>query len=421
MNDSSIVANGLRPMAGRDPDERGRVATSLELLFDLTFAVSFGLAGAAFARLAASGEIATGLAGYAFACFAIIWAWINFTWFASAFDTDDWFYRLVTMLQMMGVIVLALGLPAFFNGLPEGRVDNLVMVLGYVVMRVAMLIQWGRAYRQCPWARPAARIYLITITVAQIGWTILALAHTSVPIFVLAGVGMLVVELLGPALAERTESADPAHPGRGTPWHPQHVAERYSALAIITLGEGVVGTVAALSSEVATGGGWDLQAVFVVTAGIGLTFGMWWSYFSVNWGDALRAHPERSFGFGYGHIALFAGIAGTGAGLQICGYVIAGDAPALGATTAVAMVAGAVLLFMTAMMLLYAALYRTFDAFHSGLLGACIVILLGAIGLARAGVPMGWCLLLCTLAPAVVVIGAETVGHRHQAELLARG
>ena len=25
--------------------------------------------------------------------FAIIWAWINFSWFASAYDADDWIYR----------------------------------------------------------------------------------------------------------------------------------------------------------------------------------------------------------------------------------------------------------------------------------------------------------------------------------------
>ena len=35
---------------------------------------------------------------------------MNFTWFASAFDTDDWFFRLTTMVQMVGVVVLALGL-----------------------------------------------------------------------------------------------------------------------------------------------------------------------------------------------------------------------------------------------------------------------------------------------------------------------
>ena len=50
-------------------------------------------------------------AGFAFATFAVVWAWMNYTWFASAYDTDDWLFRLATMVQMVGVIILALGLP----------------------------------------------------------------------------------------------------------------------------------------------------------------------------------------------------------------------------------------------------------------------------------------------------------------------
>jgi hypothetical protein len=40
--------------------------------------------------------------------------------------------------------------------------------------------------------------------------------------------------------------------------------------------------------------------------------------------------------------------------------------------------------------------------------------------LAAAGVPMAWCLLVVTLAPAVTVVGYEAVGHRHLAAILNR-
>ena len=40
---------------------------------------------------------------------------MSFTWFASAFDTDDAFYRLLTMLQMGGVLLLGAGVPAALN------------------------------------------------------------------------------------------------------------------------------------------------------------------------------------------------------------------------------------------------------------------------------------------------------------------
>ena len=95
--------------------------------------------------------------GFGFATFAVSWAWIFCRWFASAYDTDDWIYRLPTMVQMVGVLILALGLPAMFESLHEGEhVDNGVMVLGYVVMRVPMVLQWWRASRQDPERAPDA-------------------------------------------------------------------------------------------------------------------------------------------------------------------------------------------------------------------------------------------------------------------------
>ena len=103
--------HGLRVMSGRDPEEPHRVATPLELLFDLTFVVAFGVAASELAHLLAEGHIRSGLIGFGFATMLVCWAWVGFSWFASAYDTDDWVYRLLTMLQMVGVIILALGLP----------------------------------------------------------------------------------------------------------------------------------------------------------------------------------------------------------------------------------------------------------------------------------------------------------------------
>src|SRR5258705_13370071 len=133
-------------MRGRDPHEAYRVATPLELLFDLTFVTSFGLASAEFAHALALGQYGSALLGFGFASFAICWAWINFSWFASAFDTDDWVFRLVTMVQMIGVLVLAIWLPRMFASIERsGHLDNSIMVLGYVIMRVALVFQWLRA------------------------------------------------------------------------------------------------------------------------------------------------------------------------------------------------------------------------------------------------------------------------------------
>src|ERR1700757_4584251 len=95
---------------GRDPAEEHRASTPLELLYDLTIVVAIGTAADELAQYVAADHIRVGVIGFAFATVAVIWAWINYSWFASAYDTDDWVFRLATMVQMVGVIVLALGL-----------------------------------------------------------------------------------------------------------------------------------------------------------------------------------------------------------------------------------------------------------------------------------------------------------------------
>lgn len=204
MTDSQTGAHRVRTMSGRDPHERHRVATPLELLFDLTFVIAFGVAASEFSHALAAYHIGSGLAGFAFATFAVCWAWINFSWFASAYDTDDWVYRLMTMLQMVGVLILALGIPPVFSSIADGRhVDNRVLVAGYVVMRIAMVGQWLRSARQDPPRRRVCLTYAIAITTAQIGWIGVIIANTSVAVTFGLFTVMFVVELTGPMLAER--------------------------------------------------------------------------------------------------------------------------------------------------------------------------------------------------------------------------
>ena len=49
----------------------------------------------------------------------------------------------------------------------------------------------------------------------------------------------------------------------GTPWHPHHIAERYGLLVIITLGEVILGTVAALNALVHGEAGWTVDAALL--------------------------------------------------------------------------------------------------------------------------------------------------------------
>ena len=143
--------HGLRRMVGRDPLEPHRTTTPLELLFDLTLVVAFQQAGDQFAHLVAEGHIATALPGFLFVVLSVCWAWINFTWFASAFDNDDWLQRILTMVQMVGVIILALGIPPVFESVDAGEpLDYTVIAAGYVVMRASLVAMWLRVAKQDP-------------------------------------------------------------------------------------------------------------------------------------------------------------------------------------------------------------------------------------------------------------------------------
>ena len=83
-------------MTGRDRDEEHRASTPLELFFDLCFVVAVAQAAATPApRARPRTTRRRAVVGYPMVFFAIWWAWMNFTWFASAYDNDDVPYRLL--------------------------------------------------------------------------------------------------------------------------------------------------------------------------------------------------------------------------------------------------------------------------------------------------------------------------------------
>ncbi|WBB61193.1 low temperature requirement protein A [Streptomyces sp. WMMC500] len=407
------VAHSRVPMRGRDPRERGRGATPLELLFDLTFVVAVGIAASYFAEMVAADHAGRAVVAFALAMFAITLAWIHFSWFASAFGTDDWLYRSLTMLQMIGVVVFALGLPAMFHSVEEGdHLEIRAIVVGYVVMRAAMVAQWWRAARESPAYHKLAMASIRWSVLAQAAWVVVGFTKLSFGVVIVAFAVFAVLELLLPVISQ--------HSMGGTPWHPHHVAERYGLFAIITLGEGVVGTVA--SSGELLGGphgtAWTANAVAVVVAGVGLTFGMWWVYFSTPFGDILVHRRARGYLFGYGHIIVFAGIAGAGAGLHVAGLYLEHHAK-VGAVAVVLSLALPVGLFLLVVYLLHTLLLSAGDRFHLLLISLTLAVLGAAVLLAAAGTPVAVCLLVVMLAPFVTVVGYETIGHRHQRRMLA--
>lgn len=398
-------------MLGRNPHEPHRTASPLELFFDLTFVAAFAQAGDQAAHLTAEGHIGSAVIAFLFMSFAICWAWVNFSWFSSAFDTDDWLSRVLTMVQMIGVLIVALGAPPVFHSIDTGEpLDNGTAVAGYIVMRVAMLAQWLRVARQDPVHRRFALVFGATIALAQVGWVVVLLLRLPIGALTPVLVVLYAIELGGPVLAARLCGVPP--------WHAHHIAERYGLLVIISLGEVILGTVAAVAAAVEHAG-WTSEAVLVMVAGAGLALGMWWTYFVFPAGQLLERHRSRGWVWGYGGIVIFTSIAAMGAGIHAAAYLVGGEAE-IEPLTAVAAVAVPVLVTIAGYFLLYAALVRTFDAFHLLLFAGAAVVLGVAVLVTALSGDLGVGLLLVMLAPAVIVVGYETVGHREMAIVLER-
>jgi low temperature requirement protein LtrA len=395
------IRDDARRMSGRDPHEPHRAATPLELLFDLTFATSFGLAASEAASVLADGHFVAGLVGFGFASFAICWAWINFSWFSSAYDTDDWLFRIVTMVQMIGVLVLAAGVPRMFASIERtGHLDNSVMVFGYVIMRVALVFQWLRAAKDDPARRGVCLTYAATISIAQIGWVAQIVMRPAASDAIILGGILVLIEMAGPGLAERQTG--------GTPWHAHHIAERHSLFAIIALGEGVVGTVAALSAVVDRQG-WTVDAVLIGIAGMGLTFGMWWVYYLVPSGEILQRHRDRAPVWGYGQMLIVTSIVATGAGLRVAAFFIEGRARITALATVLAVVVP-VTAFLALMYALSYYLVRRFYLLQAWMLIATAGVIAVTLVAAFSGVDVARCLVILMLAPTVTVVGSALRG-----------
>src|SRR3954454_11593317 len=123
----------------RDAHEEHRGPSSLELFFDLTCVVAVSRAAEALVQELLADDPLHAVMGFAAAFFAVWWAWMNFTWFASAHDSDDVAHRLLTFVQMIGVLVLTAGIP---NAIEDGWMG--IVTLGYVIMRLGLVASWLR-------------------------------------------------------------------------------------------------------------------------------------------------------------------------------------------------------------------------------------------------------------------------------------
>jgi low temperature requirement protein LtrA len=375
--------------------EGHRASSPLELLFDLTFVVAVASLTAELAHGLVTGH--PGAIGAFLMVFAAVWwAWINFTWFASAFDVDDALYRVLTLVQMAGVLVLAAGVPTAFE-----HNDFRAITVGYVIMRVAILGQWLRAGIEHPQNREAAFKYVGGIFVVQLLWVLRLLLPPALytPTFLV----LIVIEMSIPVWAEWRNR---------TTWHPGHIAERYALFVIILLGEVVAAATGAMQVALAKSG---LTPVLVTIglAGLVLLFAIWWLYFLEPAEAGLRRRRNWSYFWGYGHYLLFAAVAAIGGGLELA-VDVAGHQPRIGLVAVGYSLALPVAVVFVLLYVLHRPFHQPDEVPGRVLIPAAVVTLL--IPLAAPGVGVGTTVAAIALVGALAVVATITVGVRTPSE-----
>lgn len=386
----------LRRMTSRDTTEEHRASTPLELFFDLTFVVAVAQAGSRLVHSLAEGHPGHGLTGYLLVFFAIWWAWVNFTWFASAYDCDDPLYRVATLVQITGVLVLAAGVPRAFE-----NSDYAVAIVGYLIMRLALTFQWLRAAHDetDAAARRTARRYAAGLVLVQLGWVVLLLLPDAAWT---AGFLLLVVaELAVPAIAERD------HP---TTWHPRHIAERYGLFTIIMLGESVSAATVAIQTALDDEAALD-ELLPIAAGGLLIVFAAYWIYFAVPIHDYLASN-RQAFLWGYGHYVVFGSAAAIGAGLEVAVEQAVGEAH-ISRTAASASVTIPAALFLLSTFVLHSRHHKVGPAQRATLPTAGVLILLCTF-LGAAAVPVAGAVAALTVAVGTVLSARQGEGDVRQ-------
>ena len=307
--------------APRDSQAAVRGVTPLELMFDLAAVVAIGAAAGQLSEGFASGEIGAALTGFLCSFFMIWWAWMNYTWFASAYDDGSAAFRVLTMVLMFGALMLAAGVGNVF-----ARAPIWLALAGFVLMRMVLVVFWRGAARGDPGRRASALRYAGGITVAQAYWIALfAAVPPQAPAYLPLFAAGAALELAVPAIAERKGA---------TAWHRAHIVARYGRLTLIVLGQCFIAIVAALQAVADTGDAGRLWHAVLFAL---IAFALWSLYFADE-AHLGETRLNRALQWGYGHVAVFAAAALVGSGMRV---IVDTDGPTGAATLLIALSAAA--------------------------------------------------------------------------------
>jgi low temperature requirement protein LtrA len=272
----------------------GRKATWFELFFDLVFVV-------AVASLA--GELSHhydwhGALQFCFLFLVLWWLWLGHTFHASRFDRDRPDQWAIGFAQMLAVVFIAYGAADAFGA------RGWAFAGGVAAFKALLMLGYLRESGRSGLAR-LCTLYGGIYGLQAVLWT--GSIWAGWPWQMALWATALALDMISPFLVAReTHRAPP---------HPEHLPERFGLFTIILLGETAAAAVHALDHGEELHG--DTLAVALLGAALGFLY--WVGYFRRARGNAERHVSDALAGrylrlWAYGHIPLYLGIAGLGAG-----------------------------------------------------------------------------------------------------------
>ncbi len=269
--------------------EGERRVSWLELFFDLVFVVVI----AQLTHELVEHPSWAGVGRYILLFVPVWWVWIGGTFYNSRFETQDVSYRLITFMQMLPVVGLAL-----FSHQSEHSDQG--FALSYAAARTLIIVQWFRGGWHEPLMRPITNRYNIgfCISVALFGTSVFVPAPWR---YAMWGLGLL-IDLTTPITTLKLQA-------RIARLSNEKLPERFGLFVIIVLGEAIVGAINGFTSTP------TLLSGVTGTMGMALTFGIWWVYFDFIARRLPRPNVWVAFAWSYLHLPLVMGIAALSAGV----------------------------------------------------------------------------------------------------------
>ena len=277
-----------------------RQATWLEVFFDLVFAVAV----TQLASYLNNHSDMMGFVRYSILFIPVWWAWVGFSYFSDLFDADrKTYFRVILLMAMLVVLAMAL------NTRDALTATSFNFAACYTLLQILLISLYVWACKDVEKTKQLCHYFMVGFCGGAVFW-LLSLFVSPPTRFVLWGLG-LTVEIATPLVAYLSVNRKPVHGS--------HMPYRLGQFTMIVIGE----TVAAVAVGVADTQ-WQLPTIFAAVNGFAIAICFWWLYFShmdrTSIDRALRSDTKellKSFVYGYGHIAIFAGIAAVGVGIEL--------------------------------------------------------------------------------------------------------